>query len=154
MHCYGKNNNNRSISFSLGLDTNARTVRVYSMTEMEPVFEIIEGWMRLLGYPRRDLFAVWLSVHEAVVNAFRHGNNNEPGKSVQIRYLVTPAEVLVEIQDEGSGFDVDLVPDPLSEEYRDRPGGRGIFLMRVYASWVSFNPKGNGVLLCRQRSNP
>jgi serine/threonine-protein kinase RsbW len=153
MHCHDKTKNqNRTVALSLALDRNARQVRVYTLTEMEPVFEILESWMRFLGYAKKDIFAVWLTVQEAVTNAFRHGNRNDPGKCVVVRYLVSPSEVLVEVQDEGIGFEVDNVPNPLAEENRDRPSGRGIFLMRAYTSWVSFNPQGNCVLLCRQRS--
>jgi hypothetical protein len=42
--------------------------------------------------------------------------------------------------------------DPLSEPFLDRPCGRGLFLMRSYMTWVSFNREGNRVTLCRQRS--
>jgi serine/threonine-protein kinase RsbW len=154
MHFHDRTkNHNRTVALSLALDKNARQVRVFTLTEMEPVFEILESWMRFLGFPKKDIFAVWLTVQEAVTNAFRHGNRNQPGKCVVVRYLVTPSEVLVEVQDDGNGFEVDNVPNPLDEENRDRPSGRGIFLMRAYTSWVSFNPQGNCVLLCRHRSN-
>ena len=152
MHCCDRNNNNRFPSFSLALDENSRKVRVNSLDQMEPVFEIIENWMRFLGYPRKDLFAVSLAVHEAVANAFHHGNRGDLNKTIQVCYLVSPSEVLVEVQDEGPGFDPDNVPNPLTEENRDRPSGRGIFLMRAYSSWVSFSPLGNCVMLCKQRS--
>jgi serine/threonine-protein kinase RsbW len=151
MHCSDKNNN-RLTTFSLALDESARKAKVNSLDQMEPVFDILETWMRFMGYPRKDLFAVSLAVHEAVANAFHHGNSNDLTKSIQVCYLVTPSEVLVEVQDQGPGFDPDNVPNPLTEENRDRPSGRGIFLMRAYASWVSFSPNGNSVLLCKLRS--
>jgi len=62
MHCHDKTkNHNRSVALSLALDKNARQVRVYTLTEMEPVFEILESWMRFLGFPKKDIFAVWLT---------------------------------------------------------------------------------------------
>jgi serine/threonine-protein kinase RsbW len=154
MHCCSRNNNNRVPLFALALAENTKKVRVNSLSDMEPVFDILETWMRFLGYPRKDLFAVALAVHEAAANAFHHGNHGDLTKSIQVCYLVTSSEVLVEVQDEGSGFDLSTVPDPISEGRWDRPSGRGIFLMKAYSSWVSFSPKGNSVLLCRKRSEP
>jgi hypothetical protein len=49
MHCHDKTkNHNRTVALSLALDKNARQVRVSTLTEMEPVFEILESWMRFL----------------------------------------------------------------------------------------------------------
>jgi serine/threonine-protein kinase RsbW len=153
MHCYDKAcNRNRAVAFSLALDEHARQIRVHTLPDLAPVFQVIENWMRLFGYSKKDLFAVRLSLEEAAANAFRHGNRNDPNKSVRVRYLVAPSEVLVEVQDDGCGFEVENVPDPLADENQDRPSGRGIFLMRAYSSWVSFHAKGNCVVFCKVRS--
>jgi serine/threonine-protein kinase RsbW len=119
---------------------------------MAPVFEHLEDWMRLLGYPRKDIFSVRLVLKEAVANALRHGNGNDSAKHVDVRYVVSPAEVLAEVQDQGMGFNPDDLPNPLTEENRERPCGRGVFLMRIYSTWVSFNRPGNRVTLCRRRT--
>jgi serine/threonine-protein kinase RsbW len=44
------------------------------------------------------------------------------------------------------------VPDPLAEDNLERPGGRGLLLMRSYMTWVRFNRRGNAVTLFKQRS--
>jgi serine/threonine-protein kinase RsbW len=61
--------------------------------------------------------------------------------------------VVLEVEDQGQGFDPDQVPDPRREPYMDRPGGRGLFLMRTYMTWVSFNREGNRVTFSRRRSH-
>jgi serine/threonine-protein kinase RsbW len=66
--------------------------------------------------------------------------------------LLSATEVLLEVEDQGHGFDPTQVPDPLVEPYLDRPSGRGLFLIRTYMTWVSFNQEGNRVTFCRQRS--
>jgi serine/threonine-protein kinase RsbW len=116
------------------------------------VFGRLEAEMIALGYPDKDVFAVKLVLGEAIVNAVKHGHRGDEKKRVQVRYQVTRDEVLAEVLDEGAGFDPSLVPDPRLEENLDRPGGRGLFLMQVYMSWVRFNERGNGVTFCRQRS--
>ncbi|HEX5271618.1 MAG TPA: ATP-binding protein [Gemmataceae bacterium] len=122
------------------------------LAEVRPLCEKVEDWMRVLGYPGKDVFAVRLALNEAVINAFRHGNQGDPGKVVRVGYLVTHDEVIVAVEDEGPGFDPGDVPDPRMPETCERVTGRGLFLMRVYMSGVAFNRRGNRVTLCRRRS--
>ena len=136
----------------LVLEPRAEHVQVRSPADLRPLVEKLEARMRVLGYPSRDLFAVTLALYEAANNAFQHGNRGDRGKHIRVRYVVTMAEVLLEVEDQGPGFDPDEVPDPLHGGIRDRPGGRGLFLMRTYMTWVSFNREGNRVTLARQRS--
>jgi serine/threonine-protein kinase RsbW len=72
---------------------------------------------------------------------------------VRVRYQVNAEQFLVEIEDEGPGFDPEGVADPLAPENLERPGGRGVFLMRHYMTWVSFNERGNCVTMCRRRTS-
>jgi serine/threonine-protein kinase RsbW len=130
----------------------ADRVQVHTPAGLRPLCDRLEDRMRVLGYPCKDIFAVLLALEEAAVNAFRHGNRSDPNKSIHVRSLVTAVGVLVEVEDEGPGFDPDQVPDPLAEENLDRPDGRGLFLMRAYMTWVRFNREGNRVTLARQRS--
>jgi serine/threonine-protein kinase RsbW len=153
MHCYRKTRDCQPAPVDLYIEKLARRAQLYSPSEMPSVLEKLESWMRFQGYPRKDIFAVTLALHEAATNAFRHGNRGDSTKYVQVTYLVANAEVLVEVKDEGRGFDPDRVPDPLAEKCLDRPGGRGLFLMRAYMSWVAFNDQGNRVTMCRWRTD-
>jgi serine/threonine-protein kinase RsbW len=108
--------------------------------------------LRPLDYPERDLFGVRLALEEALINSIRHGHRNDAAKTVRMRFQATEQQMLVEIEDEGPGFDPEGVPDPLSPENLEKPGGRGVFLMRHYMTWVSFNESGNCVTMCYCRS--
>jgi serine/threonine-protein kinase RsbW len=152
MHPHRKNHH-PCANVDLASEPHAMKIQVHTPIQLSLFFELLEDWMRALGYPRKDIFAVRLALYEAASNAFLHGNRRDRRKTIHVRYLVTAAEVLFEVEDEGTGFDPDQVPDPLSEPYLDRPGGRGLFLMRSYMTWVRFNPQGNKVTLCRHRSN-
>lgn len=154
MYSYLRNLPYRDRTADLVLEPRAKHVQLRSPADLPPLVENLEARMRVLGYPGRDLFAVTLALYEAANNALRHGNRGDPGKCVHLRYLVTAAEVLIEVEDQGPGFDPDRVADPLAEANRNRPGGRGLFLMRAYMTWVSFNRQGNQVTLARQRSCP
>jgi serine/threonine-protein kinase RsbW len=98
-----------------------------------------------------DGFAVQLAVAEALTNAIRHGNREQPGKFVHLRYLVLTDQVWVEVEDEGRGFAPDAVPDPTQPENLGRPSGRGVFLMRSYMTHVEFSKGGRQVRLQRRR---
>jgi serine/threonine-protein kinase RsbW len=121
--------------------------------EVHPFAESLSAWMRTVGYSHNDIFAVWLALHEAVHNAFRHGNRSDPSKCIFVRYLLTATEVLLEVEDQGHGFDPNRVPEPVAKSSMDRPAGCGLVLMRTYMTWVSFNQQGNRVTFCRQRSH-
>jgi anti-sigma regulatory factor (Ser/Thr protein kinase) len=137
----------------LGLEENTRRLRFCSMPEAYPLAVRIEEWMRALAYPPRDIFSVRLILLEAVSNAIRHGHGNDLSKQVEVRYLVRPVEVVLEVRDQGRGFDPMAVPDPRLDENLDKLSGRGLFLMQLYASALSFNPQGNQVTLYRRRSD-
>jgi len=114
----------------------------------EDIISVLEE----LEYPSRDVFGVRLALEEALVNAIKHGNRFAPDKQVQVRYRITSGSILIEIEDEGSGFSLDDVPDPTMEENLERPCGRGIMLMRHFLDSVSYNETGNKVVLEKDRS--
>jgi serine/threonine-protein kinase RsbW len=51
------------------------------------------------------------------------------------------------VKDEGPGFDYAHLPDPTSPENLEKPGGRGIFLMRHLSDEVQFRDAGRIVEL-------
>jgi serine/threonine-protein kinase RsbW len=130
-----------------------RRERVWSLDGLAPVLDQLVTEMALWGYPHRDTFAVRLALEEAIVNAIKHGHRGQAGKPVQVSYVVVEEWMLVEVEDQGPGFDPQRVPDPLAEENLEKPSGRGLFLMRCYMSWVRFFGRGNVVSMCRKRSH-
>ncbi len=101
------------------------------------------------GYCENTAFAIKLALEEALTNAYRHGNRCDPRKQIVIRYEVTPERIVIEVEDQGSGFNPTQVPDPTQPEFIDRPHGRGIMLMRAYLDQVEFNRCGNAVRLIK-----
>ena len=109
----------------------------------------VEQCLRAAGCHDHDLFSIKLALEEALVNAIRHGNRSDPTKRVHVAYRVLPGRFEVHITDEGAGFDPAAVPDPTALENLERPGGRGLMLMRHYMTDVAFNERGNSVTLCK-----
>jgi serine/threonine-protein kinase RsbW len=125
---------------------------LHGRAEIPRVSEKIVQLMAAQLYADKDIFAVRLALEEAIVNAIHHGNQDDLARRVNVRFLVGPEQVLVEVRDEGGGFDPKEVPDPLAPENLERCSGRGLYLMRTYMTWVRFNDQGNCVAMCKTKS--
>ena len=124
---------------------------ISSTTEVSSVLQAVATAMAAVGYPERDRFGMRLALEEALVNAVKHGNRGDPAKEARLRYHAGPEFVLLEVEDEGEGFDPSAVPDPLAPENLERPSGRGLFLIRKYMTWVEYSERGNRVIMCKHR---
>ena len=116
------------------------------------ILDLVASSMERHGYDHKEVFGVRLALEEALVNAVKHGNRHDPTKCVRASWHVGPNRVLIEIEDEGDGFDPRAVPDPCATEYVERSCGRGVFLMRHYMSSVRYNRRGNRVTMCKRRA--
>ena len=136
----------------LGFGGYVGEVSLRRAADVVPFLDALVEALAGLGYPSRDCAGVRLALEEAVVNGLRHGNGGDPARRVWVRYHVRPDALLVEVEDEGPGFDPGQVPDPTLSENLARPCGRGLLLMRHYMTWVRFSGRGNRVTLCKYRS--
>lgn len=84
---------------------------------------------------------------EAVTNAIVHGNERCCEKLVRVRTECAQGRISFLIEDEGSGFDPNRVPDPTTAENVCKPGGRGVFLMRHLSDDCCFEAQGKAVRL-------
>jgi serine/threonine-protein kinase RsbW len=122
--------------------------------EMAGVIEMVMTIMASMGYTEKDIFGARLVLEEAICNAIKHGHHHDPTKVIEVRYCIRADHFLIEVEDEGPGFDPTQVPDATAPENLDRPCGRGLLLMRYYAAWVRYNRKGNCVTFCICPSEP
>lgn len=90
---------------------------------------------------------IMIAVTEAVNNAIKHGNQNDSSKNVAISLALEEGLIRFRVEDEGNGFDYSHLPDPTSPENLEKPGGRGIFLMKHLSDEVNFKEKGKIVEL-------
>lgn len=114
---------------------------------------VVEESLQRLDLEQEAAQFVGLAVREAVANAIRHGNQEDPEKRVEIDFQVEDGEVVIVVQDQGEGFDPDAVPDPLSAENLLRPGGRGLLFMRNFMDSIEYSsrPQGGTAVTLRKR---
>ncbi len=87
---------------------------------------------------------IGMSVRESVTNAIQHGNKLDLSKKVDISFEVKPDRLSICVRDQGNGFRVDEIPNPLDGDNLLKPSGRGIFYIRTFMDEVEFRPLGQG----------
>jgi serine/threonine-protein kinase RsbW len=92
------------------------------------------GWIQASHEP-----CTRLCLEEALVNAVRHGNNNDADRSVTVSLADEGECCTIRVCDEGGGFSVDQVAFPEI----DQMGGRGICLIRHFMEEVKFDTSAN-----------
>jgi len=118
----------------------------------QPVVRKILDRLKQFDWDENDIFAIHLSLEEALVNAIRHGNGYDPTKLVQVVCQLSLERCRIKITDEGKGFDPHTVPDPTDDRHLDLPSGRGVHLIRSFMSTVHYNDSGNSVTMEKVRS--
>ena len=103
------------------------------------------------GFGSDDIFAIHLAIEEALTNAVRHGNQQNPDKKINIKYSVTAEKFEISVSDSGNGFTPDSLPDPRCGENLYKCGGRGVLLMRAYMDVVEYSEIGNSVHMIKYK---
>src|SRR5689334_21213215 len=80
------------------------------------VIKTLAALMEKQRYPAPDLFGARLALEETMVNTIKHGHGYDPSLTVRVRLWVTAEEVLIDVEDEGPGFDPADVADPCEPE--------------------------------------
>ena len=93
--------------------------------------------------------AVFVNMHtalsEAAINAVEYGNKRDEKKSVYIHGRKFEEEFTFTIEDEGVGFNYHRIENPTGKQNREKPGGRGIFIMTYLADTIHFSEGGTCV---------
>ena len=112
-------------------------LQIPSLFDMVDIVQVLSDRMgQLAAFDVDAIHWVGVAVRESVINAIKHGNREHPDKTVTIEFQFTPAdaptELVIQVRDEGEGFEVQEVADPLAPENLLKSSGRGIFFMRSF----------------------
>lgn len=121
---------------------------------LEDIYELearILEQVERAGYDENARFAIRLALDEALINAYKHGNGEDPRRNIRVRFVVRDEEVEFEVEDEGPGFEVHTLDDPRMGDGLHRTSGRGIFLIRQFMSSILFNERGNRITFTYER---
>jgi serine/threonine-protein kinase RsbW len=100
--------------------------------EIEPIVEEVTRECRVLALSARQCaLNVPVALTEALSNAILRGNRGVRDKQVRVRAMVSDSALVLEVADEGGGFDLEACTvDPTRPGNLEREDGRGLFLMR------------------------
>jgi serine/threonine-protein kinase RsbW len=122
---------------------------------IEEVVELVQRECALMHFgPRQLMLNLAVALTEALSNAILRGNNDDPAKHVHVTARVDTVRLVVDVLDEGSGFDLDQCTlDPTTPTNVGREDGRGLFLMRKLMDRVERfdDARGNCVRLTLNR---
>jgi len=90
---------------------------------------------------------VFLALSEAVNNAIVHGNSLDRNKNVAVGITLINNQLLIEVVDEGEGFEYEFINDPTSTKNLKKDNGRGIFLIGRLADDVKYKNGGRSVTI-------
>lgn len=112
-----------------------------NVARVEKVTEKIANYMHFTD-EEKDSLAI--AVTEIVGNAIVHGNKRDKKKKVTVDFEYQNKTIIVTIQDEGEGFDIAEIANPLEPENLLKESGRGIFIVRALMDTVEFMNTGTG----------
>lgn len=95
-----------------------------------------------------ETFAVSLVMREGLTNAVKHAHHYDDQKIVTYSITLESQKLIMEIEDQGEGFDWREIQKRPPDMRADH--GRGIQIMKQYFNDCSFNEKGNKMTLIKK----
>jgi len=123
------------------------------LSVMHVVLEYLMNRVDKLGVVEAQQSNLFVALDEAFVNAVKHGNKFDATKNIRVAADVSKTEARFTIEDEGEGFDVDNIPDPLDPQNLFKPSGRGVLFIYNIMDEVKYNDRGNRLTMVK-RSQP
>src|SRR5688500_18252951 len=121
-----------------------------ALSLMHVVLEYLMKRVEKLGVVKSEQSNLFVALDEAFVNAVKHGNKFDARKLVRISADVSMKEAKFTIEDEGEGFDVNAIPDPLDPANLFKTSGRGVLLIYNIMDEVKYNERGNRLTMVKR----
>lgn len=119
--------------------------------------DLVRRACEVMQFDSRQLqLNVPVALTEALSNAILRGNADDPRKHVRVHARVDRLTLVIEVTDEGAGFDMDACTiDPTTPDHLLNEDGRGLFLMQKLMDSVErFSGRpGNVVRLTLRRAS-
>jgi serine/threonine-protein kinase RsbW len=115
--------------------------------------KLAERVTRKLQFDESDRMDIAIAVTEAVNNAVEHGNRQSASKIVTVRFEFSNKILRIIVRDQGDGFALRDVEDPLAPENLTKPNGRGLLILDSLMDSVEVkpSPQGTEVVMIKNR---
>ncbi len=106
--------------------------------------EFVETEIRKAGLSEDEVANCSIAVSEAITNAVIHGNKLDEKKKVLVRVKRGRNSICMSVEDNGRGFSLTDVKNPLQPENKKKEHGRGVFIMNSLSDRVKYAFKEHG----------
>jgi serine/threonine-protein kinase RsbW len=115
-----------------------------TLESVDKVEELVIQEAAKAGFEEDDQHQIGMAVRECAVNAVVHGNRYNKNKRVHLEIQRSSQGLTVTIGDEGDGFSLSSLPDPLAPENLLKQSGRGLLLIRAFMDDFDLHPREGG----------
>ncbi len=114
--------------------------------QLSTIRAFVRTHVALAGFSELDTNNIVLAVDEACANLIQHAYGNDASKNIDLRIIVRPSEINVEIMDTSKPFDPKKANLPDMRRYFEehRHHGLGILLMTRVMDGIEYVPAGEG----------
>ncbi len=129
----------------MGSPTNRIEVTLESVLDSVDLAEDISLRVAVTaGFDEDARDRIGMSVREGMINAVTYGNRGDRDKLIFLSLELDGNKMTIRILDQGAGFRLEDLPDPLAEENILKTSGRGIFLIRAFMDEFEVRPGVQG----------
>jgi serine/threonine-protein kinase RsbW len=121
---------------------------------MHSILDYLMKRVEKVGVVNPETSNLFVALDEAFVNAVKHGNKFDANKLVRITADVSPEEARFTIEDQGDGFNVAEIPDPLDPQNLFKTSGRGVLFIYNIMDEVRYNERGNRLTMVKRKHHP
>jgi serine/threonine-protein kinase RsbW len=115
-----------------------------TLEAVDQVEELVIQEAAKAGFEDDDQHQIGMAVRECAVNAVAHGNRYNKNKRGHLEIQRSPQGLKVIVGDEGDGFSLSSLPDPLAPENLLKQSGRGLLLIRAFMDDFDLHPRAGG----------
>lgn len=107
--------------------------------------DIARTLKRFRGDREELAYQINLVLTEAMTNAIRHANEDDPAQEIHISIAITNRTLSIKVYDQGQGFDVTTLPVPDFKGLEEH--GRGVYIIRSIMDSVTYRKFKKGHVL-------
>lgn len=107
--------------------------------------DIARTFKRFKGDREELAYQINLVLTEAMTNAIRHANEDDPAKEIHICIAILDRTLRIQVYDKGQGFDASSLPSPDFRTLDEH--GRGVYIIRQIMDTVTYKKHRGGHVL-------
>ena len=110
---------------------------------LEEILNVVKEVEEKFNLDFERKLALQTVIVESVENAIIHGNRYIRDLLVRFSITITDLKIVIDVEDQGVGFELGTVSSPITETNIRKESGRGIFFIKCFSTSFFLLGKGN-----------